>query len=187
VPRHIFFILPFAMLALAMPCACSTPGDRTTRLTTEDFTEISAQVADRLRASEFLRDRTPSSPPIAITVVPPVNYTSDIMTQGERMYVMQSVLDSLAVRSLSRERNLSFVMPAPGSDQQPSTGGEGPSGRRPPTHTLSATFRSATYSTGDARTDAYYCQYQVTALSDGSIVWSDRFEFKRAAVGKSYN
>lgn len=154
--RHIF-ILPFAMLALAMPCACSTPGDRTTRLTTDDFTEI-AQVADRLRASEFLRDRTPSSPPIAITVVPPVNYTSDIMTQGERMYVMQSVLDSLAVRSAGPRTQPQLCDAGARLRPQPSRWRRGTLGAAPADTHARATFRSATYSTGDARTDAYYCQ-----------------------------
>jgi hypothetical protein len=58
---------------------------------------------------------------------------------------------------------------------------------RNPTHEMTATFRTATRTAKLDRTDAYLCEYRITDLADGTLEWSDSFEFKRTAFGRAYD
>lgn len=177
--------------ALALP-SCVAPtrtAGQSTTITSADLTEVTTEITERLKASDFLRDRSADSPPLTITLRKVVNYTSDVLRDNDRWYLMYRVLDSFSVRSLSQEKNIRIVIPA---ERLAELKAEVPEAgdvvsRAAPTHVMDAVFRSVTAAAGAARTDYYYCQYRVTEIASGEVVWSDRFEFKRAAVGRAYN
>ena len=183
------------VVAGAGGCASSWSGKanydgESTAITVDDMQEITAQIADKLRASDFLAARTPESPPLTITINKVLNYTSDVIRDSDRWYLMYRVIDSFSIKTLSKEKNISLVIPAERlKELRAKVGtGDGPVGEgRKPTHVMEATFRSATFMAGANRTDAYYCQYSIVDIATGETAWSDKFEFKRAAVGRAYN
>jgi len=183
---------PLALAAaLALP-SCATPtrtSGQSTSITSADLREITTEIAERLKASDFLKDRTPDSPPDIITLRKVINYTSDVLREGDRWYLMYRVLDSFEIRTLSQEKNIRIVIPAERLAELKANvpEAERAAALRNPTHVMEAIFRSVTAAAGKDRTDAYYCQYIITALDTGEVVWSARFEFKRAAVGRAYN
>jgi hypothetical protein len=186
-----------ATLGAAGAAGCETgfsprarDAGESTAITVDDMQEITAQIADKLGKSDFLAARTPESPPLTITINKVLNYTSDVIRDSDRWYLMYRVIDSFSIKSLSKEKNISLVIPAERlKELQAKVGtGDGPVGEgRKPTHVMEATFRSSTFLVGKARTDAYYCQYSIVDVATGETAWSDRFEFKRAAVGRAYN
>lgn len=154
----------------------------------EDISDTAKEMAEKLAASGFLKDRAPNSPPVTITLSKVVNYTSDVIRDSERWYLMYRVLDSVPLRELRANKNIKVVIPrerledlriAAGDPDLPPLGEQ-----RDPTHVMDATFRSVTYQAGKARTDAYYCQYRITDIRSGEVAWSDGFEFKRSALGR---
>lgn len=182
-----------AVVALAVGLVgCGAPpkeSGQTTGITVDDMQEITAQIAEKLGKCDFLATRTPQSPPLSITINKVLNYTSDVIRESDRWYLMYRVIDSFSIKTLSREKNISLVIPAERlSELRGKVRAEGPIGeKRKPTHVMEATFRSTTFLVGENRTDAYYCQYSIVEVASGERVWSDRFEFKRAAVGRAYN
>jgi len=179
------------LLCVALP-SCASPtrtSGQSTVITNEDLTEITTEITERLKASDFLAQRTPDSPPLTITLRKVINYTSDVLREGDRWYLMYRVLDSFSIRTLSQEKNIRIVIPVERLAELRAnvSDAERAASLRAPTHVMEAIFRSVTASSGKDRTDAYYCQYRVTELAVGEVVWSDRFEFKRAAVGRAYN
>lgn len=179
------------LLALAAPsCAPATrTSGESTSITSADLTEITTEITEQLKASSFLANRTPQSPPLTITLRKVVNYTSDVLRDNDRWYLMYRVLDSFSIQELSRERNIRIVIPVERLDELKVNvpEAERAASLRAPTHVMEAIFRSVTASTGGARTDAYYCQYRISDLSTGEVIWTGSFDFKRAAVGKAYN
>ena len=179
------------LILLAFPACASGPahmqGESST-IAFEDITDTAKEMAEKLASSDFLRDRTAASPPVTITLSKVVNYTSDVIRDSERWYLMYRVLDSLPLRELRTSKNIKVVIPrerledlrlAAGDPNLPPLGEQ-----RDPTHVMDATFRSVTYQSGKARTDAYYCQYRITDIRSGEVAWSDGFEFKRSALGR---
>lgn len=191
--RALPFIL-LALLAMLLPACSSAP--RSTRLTQADFTDMATDLAQKLRDSEFLKNRTQDSPPIVLTWDKVENLTQDILTQGEQWAIMQKVRDSAGLVQLGKEKAFMLVIPASlKAEGEQRVGGsnyeDGFAASRSPTHRLDATLRSATRSaaslTAGARTDTYLCDFRVTVLSDGQLVWSDTVALKRAAAGLSFD
>lgn len=190
-PGTALTLLTLALVALAASCAA--PARRTsgqsTAITTEDMTEITEEITSKLAGSDFLASRTPDSPPLTITLRKVINYTSDVIRDSDRWYLMYRVLDSFSIQTLSKERNIRITIPVERLAELRANvpDAERAASARAPTHIMEAIFRSVTASSNSNRTDAYYCQYRITELASGQVVWSDRFEFKRAAVGRAYN
>ncbi len=163
-------------------------------MTVDDYEHIAAEIGTRLSANMagggFLAARGPNDEKMVIAIQKVQNLTNDIMSEPTRWYLMARVRDSLPVGSLSREKNVAFVIPAERLRQARQRGmlreEDAPMDRRP-THVMSATFRSVTRSTGRERTDLYYCDYAITDLGSGEVVWTDKVEFKRAASGRTWD
>jgi len=166
---------------------------KSTVMTVEDYEYIAREIAGNLRHSlvdkGFLAARRPDSPPIVVAVQKVVNLTSDIMTEPTKWYLMARVVNSRALRSLRATKNVRFTIPAEHLEEARKRGWVGPgfAQERHPTHAMTATFRSVTRSTGVDRTDLYYCQYEITDLRTGEVVWSDKVEFKRIAHGRTWD
>jgi len=179
--------LPLVFFAL-LPGACNRES-KSTRLAADDFSVMSSEMAARLRASYFLAHRGPGSPPITVAVSKVDHLTTDLISDGEKWYLMDSVVSSEAMRAMEQEKNIRFVIPAErlASLRRRVPEASEAGAERRPTHAMTALIRSVTRSAGRDRTDLYSCEFRITQLSDGEQVWSDRFEFKRTAFGRAYN
>jgi hypothetical protein len=185
-PRGVSLCL-CAVVASLPPAACTAPA-RSTRLQARDFEDIAAEVAAALDASDFLRERAPDSEPIVVAVRPAVNLSADLVSEGERWYLVDRVLDGDRMDALRRARNIRFVVPEArlASLARESGWGEALAPERRPTHAFEATLRSVTRAAGADRTDLYAAHYRVTRLDSGQTEWAGEFILKRAAVGRSY-
>jgi hypothetical protein len=174
----------------ALLCCCSAP--QSTRLTAGDMDEVAVRMAASLRRCPALAARGPDSPLWVVTIDKVTNLTSDVMSEGEKWYIMARVQGLLPMASLRQEKNIRFVIPAERRDAMladPNIGTKAGeltdafAAGRTPTHTLEATFRSITRADATHRTDAYLCQFQLLDLRSASPPWVDQFEFQRAASG----
>ncbi len=167
---------------------CNHPS-RSTQLQTLDFESIVVEIAASLRESDFLSGRTPESPEILLTSREPTNLTSDLMTKGERWYLIDRITHSFHLRDLAGERRIRFIVPAERLENlKEAIGFERTIGEeRKPTHVLAAVFRNITRSFALDRTDLYAAHYSITALESGETVWTGEYLLKRTAAGRSYN
>lgn len=187
-PDHETARLPLALLLAALVAACAAPS-KSTRLKVEDFEDVAVEMAASLRKSAFLADRGPTSPPIVIAVSKVENLSSDILSDGEKWYLMDRVIDSHAIDALRDADNIRFVIPAEklrllnkkleAQDQAAVA--------RNPTHTMTARLLSLTRTASQDRTELYDCQFTLTELATGEVVWTDNIAIKRIARGKAYN
>lgn len=177
------------MLVLGTLGACASTGPRSTRATADDFDQLTTAIAQSLAASEFLKDRTPASEPMRIAIERATNLSTDLIPQSEQWWLMQRIRSSLPLRALSRDRAISFVIPAEQAEHLKQAGFElaGAVDQRAPTHVMAATIRSITRTADDHRTDLYAADYTITDLAAGEVVWTGSFVFKRAAVGKAWD
>ena len=185
--RGVFAVLLLA--TLLAPAGCGASGGTSTRMTADDLHELAAQMAQKLAASDALKQRGPDSEPWVVSFDKALNLSSDLITDSERWYVVHKVQSSLPLQALSQQKNLTFVMPAerlralrrdPNLDiaADPNFGAQ-----RRPTHQMTATFRSITRADALNRTEAYYIEFELLDLRSGEPEWIDKFEYKRAATG----
>ncbi len=165
---------------------CSSPP-RTTTLSGDDLSAMTAEMAQKLH-TELFAGRTPESPPMRIAIQRVENLTSDIIPVGEQWQIMARIRDAQPIIELSNQCNVRFVIPAEylaesGTRQQE----PGFAAQRAPTHEMTATFMSLRRATGVHRTDLYTCEFRITDLDTGALDWVGTFQFKRAAVGQAYN
>lgn len=187
--RSSIIILALTLGAAAAVTGCATAQAKTTRLTVDDLEFTANELADKLRGSAFLANRSPSSPPMVVTVSKVENLSSDIIPEAEQWWLIHRLRNAQSVRTLSRDRNITFVIPIERlkAGRETEVFDDATAAGRAPTHEMTATFRSATRTAGVHRTDVYLCDLRITDLSDATLDFSDGVEFKRAAVGKSYD
>jgi hypothetical protein len=202
--RHGVFAPSIAILGVlavmvASLSACAAPRPQTSRLTTQDFQDFSTELAQKLRDSDFLAGRTIDSPVIRIALSKVENLTTDLLSEGEKWYVVQRAFDSDTMDALRRDKAIRFVIAAEDAhkleEAQASAGAPvmctgfevGAQPGRNPTHTATAMLRSVTRTAGVDRTDLYDLELRIVELASGQIVWSDHAAIKRVAVGKAYN
>lgn len=181
------FLLLASILA-AIVGACAAPS-KSTRLKVEDFEDVAAEMAASLRQSSFLANRGPDSSPMVIAVSKVENLSTDILSDGEKWYLMDRVIDSRAIDALRAADNIRFVIPAEKLrllnktlEPQDQAGAS-----RNPTHTMTARLLSLTRTSSQDRTELYDCQFTLTDLATGEVVWTDNIAIKRVARGKAYN
>ncbi len=175
--------------ACFVTAGCASAEAKSTRLTVDDLQFTAAELADKLRGSEFLAGRSPDSPPMVVAVSKVENLTSDIIPEAEQWWLIHRLRNAQSVRTLAQDRNLTFVIPVERLQAGRDTGAfdDATAARRAPTHEMTATFRSATRAAGLHRTDFYLCDLRITDLADATLDFSDSVEFKRAAVGRSWD
>lgn len=185
--------LPTALLLVlsaALLVACQEPP-RTTRLTVDDFQEMAGAMAESLMRSDALAQRGPESEPWIVSMERVRNLSSDVMTQSEQWMIMARLRASTPLAQLWDHKNVRFVLPPERAQQLRDSDAlafeEITPTRTSPTHTLTATIRSVTRATAQARTDLYYCEFEMLDLTTGEPVWNDRFEVRREALGHVWN
>lgn len=187
VQRVAWAIVPVALWA--MLGACAAAGPQSTRATADDLDQLTIEIAASLLASDFLANRSPTSPPIRIAIERVTNLSSDLIPESEQWWLMQRIRSSVSLQSLSGDKAIRFVIPAEHLAELRNRGGElvEAAHERDPTHTMSATIRSITRMANGHRTDLYATEYQITDLTTGEPVWTDSFIFKRAAFGRAWD
>jgi len=189
--RSVVTILLAALLALCLPACASAFGGtaKSSRLTVDDLEYTANELADKLRGSAFLSNRSLQSQPMVVTVSKVENLSSDIIPESEQWWLIHRLRSSQPVRALAESRNLTFVIPVERLTAGRADGvfDDATAQARAPTHEMTATFRSATRSAGVHRTDIYLCDLRITNLRDATLEFSEAVEFKRAAVGKAYD
>lgn len=167
---------------------CVAPA-KSTRLQTRDFQDISTEVGASLQSSEFLRERTPESPLMLIAIHKIDNLTTDLVSEGEKWFLMDRVMNSGVMDALRRERNIRFVIPAEKLEAlaERNLWAAPIAPERRPTHTMTASLRNVVRAAGLDRTDLYAAHYTITALDSGENVWTGEYLLKRTAEGRSYN
>lgn len=190
--RGVTYWLCAAACVIGCLSGCRT-ADRTTRLQIGDLNKTVQQMAASLARSDFLADRSPSSPRAVIVINKVRNLTSDIIPEGEQWMLVARVRAALPMRGLEREKNIVFVITPDRARLLHDVGFDDVGDTRlaiTPTHVMSATFRSATRTAvdvqvgfADGRTDFYFHEYAIDHIESRETVWTDRFEFKREATG----
>jgi hypothetical protein len=182
------------MLGASGPlAACAARGATSTRLTGDDLSEFAARTAQAMQESDAFKLRDESSPRMVIAISRVENLTNDLIPRREQWAMMARVRDSGAMVNLGRRKNFALVIPAEHLEEGLRTGvlEPGTGDLRAPTHEMTGTLLSATRSGAAsgvrARTDAYVCEFRLTDLASGELVWSDGFEIKRAAMGRSFD
>lgn len=174
------------LLTFCMAVGCSSPP-RSSRLQTDDFVATASEMSASLAASDFLADRSPTSEPIVLSLQKTENLSTDVISEAEQWYLVERVFDTIPIRQLRDHYSIRVVRPADHIRASNRDLYDDVSGRMPPTHTLTATFRTMLRSGNESRTDTYGCRYEVIDLTSGEVVWSDLFEFKRSAFGRSWD
>ena len=178
-------VLSLCLLTLT---GCAT-APQSSRMTTEDFTDMSEAMAQSLARSSALRDRTPQSEPWVISIDRVQNLTKDIITESERWYVIQRLRSSLPIRAMSQQKNITFIMPKERLDALRSnpkidvSDDANLGSQRTPTHQMTGKFIGSERATSLQRTDSYFCEFEIMNLATGVPEWTDKFEYKRDAVG----
>ncbi|MBS0195966.1 MAG: hypothetical protein JSR77_04335 [Planctomycetes bacterium] len=167
--------------------ACA--GPQTTSLRADDLSVTANDMAEKLKESDVMRGRGPTSPPMVIAINKVENLTTDLIPASEQWYMIAKVRDSLPIVAMRGQMQVYFVIPAEHLREGQERGNLPAdfAGQRNPTHELTATFRSARRAKGVDQTDAYECEYRLTNIATGELEWADAFGFKRFAAGKSYD
>lgn len=178
------------LLAVMMLCSLGCQSPQNSRIQIDDYTEMSAVMAQSLRQSEAFASRSASSEPWIVSFDKTVNLSSEIMTQGEQWGIVAMVRGAQPINSLWDDKRVAFVIPAQYAIDRRGTldaerADKGFGSERGVTHTITSTFRSVTRvgEDGEGRTDVYACEFQMLDLNTNEPVWLDTFDFKRSAKG----
>jgi hypothetical protein len=180
-------IIVVCMAIILMGCK-SGAVVQSTRLTVGDIDAMTEAMAQSLLSSEAIADRVPKDEPWVVSIDKVLNLSDDVMTANEQWSIMAQVRGAAPIQALWDEKAVRFVIPPQrvvemrdNPDATEFTDGFGT--ERRVTHTMTATFHSVTRAQAKARSDLYYCQFDLVNLTTGEPTWSDRFEFKRQAKG----
>jgi hypothetical protein len=168
---------------------CAMLPPRSSALSADDIVFTAAELATKLRGSDFLKERGPESERMVVAIHRVENLTTDIIPESDQWFLMAKVRDSESMRVLAAQKNIRFVIPAEQLARAKRVGAlpDEAALARNPTHEMTATFRSATRAAGLDRTDAYQCECRITSIGDGALAWVDVVEFKKVAFGRSYD
>lgn len=190
-------LLIFALSGGGCETATAPEASRTSRVRLGDMNVVVEQTVAKLAGSDWMAARGGDSERVVIGVEAVENRSSDVITRSERWYMMQSVANEVISSGLGRARNVSVVIPAARLEAASRRGSFGDSALtardRNVTHSLTATIESITRSRteggagGEGREDFYSVVYRVVDLESGELVWEDRVEFTRVALGRSFS
>jgi PBP1b-binding outer membrane lipoprotein LpoB len=185
---HAGSVVLAVLLAAALAGGCSSntavSHGRNTALDSVDLTTMTDQMARSLAAEPRVRqEQQRRNGPMVVVVQPVENkLTGEILPSG------QAELFTARVRMLlaPQTKDFTWVMNRDAfyrlqkSERDLDLGLE--PGRVQPEYALTARFSSLTDETTKRRTAYYLCQYFLTHLQSGTLVWSDKYEVKKTAV-----
>jgi len=169
---------------------CAPPKAHTTFLRSVDLIEMTDQMATSFASDEIIGSRTPGDEPWIVSIRQIENHTNQIIPNREKWLYVARLRAQLAQARLSEQHNLIWIIPperwAEVSEEirEPN---EPEHLRMDPTHLLTAEFHTLTTTSGRGRSDAYLCDYQLIDLQTARVIWEDKWEVKRVAVGRTYD
>ena len=167
---------------LAVPVGCAAP--QTSRSTAGDFEAMAGAIAASLRAARPIATRGPGTPEAIVAIGRLTNLSSDIVTESEKRSIMNRIVNSQPLLQLARARNLRFI----GEVERTATGDSvRDGGRLIPDYQLRGELRTLVRAVADGRSDTYLASFDLLRLPAGEVVWTDRFEYKRAARGEIWD
>jgi hypothetical protein len=173
---------------------CSAPprhGEApTTFLRSVDLIDMTDKMAQSFANDQAIAGRSPNHEPWVISMFRVANHTNQIIPDREKWLYLARLRAMLAQSDLAQRARLIWIIPPERWSMvaEELDVSEEPYGlRMNPTHQLTAEFHALTNTSGQGRTDAYFCNYQLLDLRSGTIVWEDKWEVKRAITGRTYD
>jgi len=166
------------------------PKVRTTFLNSVDLVSMTDRMAESFALDDVISARNATEDPWVISINRVSNHTNQIIPERERWLYMARLRSRLAQSEIAKERSLIWVVPPDrwmAVADELSDPHEPAELRMTPTHQLTADFYTLTNSTGQGRSDAYLCSFQLFQLQTGAIVWEDAWEVKHWAKGRTYD
>jgi len=177
-----------SLLLLPSACASGPPVARTTFLDSVDLVEMTDRMAQSFSMDEDIASRGLQSERWVVSMNRIENHTNQIIPEREKWLYVARLRALLDQSTLSRERNLTWIIPPERWDLLRDELGPAPEVLRlPPTHQLSGEFTALTNTSGQGRSDLYLAEYHLLSLDDGRTIWSDHWEVKRSISGTSYD
>jgi len=164
-------------------------GPQTTRMQISDIQQVTQEITEKLATSDFMRDRSSSSPSIVITCRKAENLSMDIVQEPELWMFVLKVETSINQTNLARSKNIVFQIPPERIEMLRKKFPDAASGAEPPTHVMTVQIRSANRVTENkqgyvnGQTRLYYFDYNITRLADAKVEWNGSAEFTRTAAG----
>lgn len=168
-----FFVL---LICFAVGACRNAP--KTTQLQGIDLLETTEVMAASLESSLFFQECSAEEDGVLLSYQKAENRSADLLTPSEQWLFVERVIDSEMIKELRNKYDVVVVRSAQKDNL---------AGSRTVTHLMTAVVTTITRDEYKDRTDAYKCQYEVTNLQTGEVVWSDSFEIKRIASGISWD
>lgn len=178
-----------AVVALAV-AACAPPKSETSFLRSVDLVNMTDQMSLSFSQAPEVLARNSSSPRWVVSIDKITNNTNQVIPENEKWAYIGRLRALLTQTRLSEAKNIAWVVPPerwPLIASELKLIGVPPDLRLPPTHVLTGEFAALTNTSGQGRSDAYVCSYQLVDLKTGALVWEDSWQVKRAVSGKTYD
>lgn len=172
--------LQWVLPAAACLAGCSSPRVNTTMLAWSDIARMTDRMAEDLATHPEIASRDAASEPWVWSMDRVRNLTEHPMRDAEKWGAMARFRTLLSEGRFGREHAVSFILPPEEWERYASEMYDPRASRLAPTHALRAEFRSDTASSSRARSDAYFCAFQLVDLTDGEILWEGAYEAKFA-------
>jgi hypothetical protein len=181
-------IVTCSLALLSCACASDPPVARTTFLDSVDLIEMTDRMAQSFSLDEDIAGRDGDSESWVVSMNRIENHTNQIIPEREKWLYVARLRALLDRSTLSRERNLTWIIP-PGrwAMLQDELGPAPATLRLQPTHQLTGEFTALTNTSGQGRSDSYLAEYHLFSLDDGRMIWSDHWEAKRTVSGRTYD
>ncbi len=180
-----------SIVALLPLSGCgSAPKAQTTFLRSVDLVDMTDRMAESFAHNSIMTNRGQSDQAWIISINRVTNHTNQIIPDREKWLYIARLRAQLAQSNIARERSLVWIIPPecwPMVAEELGVAHEPYGLRMNPTHQLTAEFYALTNTSGQGRSDAYMCDYQLVDLASGQLVWEDKWEVKRAIAGRTYD
>jgi hypothetical protein len=177
-------LLPILLLSLAAGCSTAVSSGHNTALDSVNLTEMTDDMAMKIVGSPAVQRELAQNGKLRVVVQPVENQmTAEVLPRGAAEAFTGRVRALLSERSPERftwimnrddfnrlrGRELYFVLgPSPDAIQ--------------PEYALVARFSSITQEDASRRSAYYLCVYELTNIQNRQVLWSGKYEVKKAAV-----
>jgi PBP1b-binding outer membrane lipoprotein LpoB len=166
-------------------CASAVSAGSNTALDGIDLVRMTDQMAASISGNAAVQRIVAEKGPMTIVVEPVVNLmTAAVLPKGQADAFtarVRSLLSKHAPEKFIWVMNRDAFYSLRNQELNVDLGPEPE--RVQPEYALTAKFQSLVHETKDRRSDYYLCVYELTNLKSGDVIWSDKYEVKKTAVG----
>jgi PBP1b-binding outer membrane lipoprotein LpoB len=178
----------FILLGLAVSaggCASAVSAGSNTALDGIDLVKMTDQMAASISGNAAVQRIIATHGPMTIVVQPVMNLmTAAVLPRGQADAFtarVRSLLSKHAPEEFVWVMNRDAFYSLRNQELNVDLGPEPE--RVQPEYALTAKFQSLVHETKNRRSDYYLCVYELTNLKSGDLIWSDKYEVKKTAVG----